>query len=354
MLKEEKINNIPITELNQIYENSKLESFELCGSNILLCGSGGFLGSYFKAYFLFLNRYISPDFPCTVFCVDNYIGRNRPIEIEDKNIVNINHDLTVPLGLKLGNFKLTHIFNCSGCGSPSVYNRFPVETFRVSTVGTDILLELAFYHNAKILNFSSSEVLQFPDIVPTPEDTIPKVHTMNPRAPYDVTKLYIEMVSWVFKQKYSVDVKVVRPFNCVGYNMRQEDFRVFPNFASGILKKDSLNVFSPGSQTRTFVWATDLIAGCIKVITKGIAPLYHIGNSDNMISMLDLAYLFEKICGTTGLTKLIPTNSLYKHEPLIRCPSIELAKKDLGYNPKVNLPEMIEKFYSFARETYSY
>lgn len=346
------INGILINELEEIKNGCLTESAQFEGKTILLCGGSGFLGTYFKAYFLYLNKYVFSN-PCTIIAVDNYVGRDKPKEIEDPQLINLEHDLTTPLGLKLANYKISFILNSSGCASPKNYFHHPVETMKVSTVATDLLLELAYWHKASILNFSSSEVLSEPDVVPTPETQIPKIHSLNPRAPYDVTKLYIETSSWVFREKYKVDAKVVRLFNAVGF-FRQTDYRVFPNFITSILKKEPIKVFSPGSQSRTFCWVTDTIAGCIKVLISGKSPIYHIGNSNNEIGMLDLAYLFEKVCGTSGLTTLIPTNELYKHEPQRRCPSIELARKELGYEPKINLEEMIRRFHTFAKETYQY
>ena len=346
------INNIPESELKEIHDNILSESVEFNGATILLLGASGFLGSYFKAFFLYLNKYVLNK-PCFIICVDNYIGRNKPKEIEDNNLLNLDHDLITPLGLKLADYKISHIINTSGCASPALYARFPLETMRVSTIAVDHLLELAFQHKAKILNFSSSEVLQDPDEIPTTENQIPKVHSTNIRSPYDTTKVYLETSSWVFKTKYKVDAKVVRLFNCIG-RMRQDDFRVFPNFISSILKGEKINVFSPGTQTRTFAWVSDVISGCLKVLVNGRDLIYHIGNPDSEISMVDLAYLMEKICGKSGLVNVIPTNDIYKHEPQRRCPSIEKARKELNYHPKVGLEEMIKRFYKFAQENYKF
>lgn len=351
----DKINKIPVSELEQIQIAASEAHFG--DKKILLVGSGGFLGHYFKAYFEYLNRSLYR--PCTVVAMDNFIvnpaGRTIVDHSKTSNIIEVEGDISKEdFDFYLDQFEYDYIINCAGCASPASYGKFPLETMAVSTKGTDRLLRTAKRCDARILNFSSSEVLAEPDVIPTPETQIPKIHSMNPRSCYDVTKLYIETASWVMREKMGVNAVVVRPFNVVGWNMMQKDYRVFPSFMTSILNKKPIRVFDPGTQTRSFVWATDFITGCLKVLLHGPSPLYHLGNSDNHVSMIQLAEAFEEVCGTEGLTELVPTNELYKFEPQKRCPSIELARKEIGYNPKITLEEMIAKFHSYAILEYEY
>ncbi len=349
------INNYPILELEEIHQATKVEAEEFNGKTVLILGGSGFIGSALKAYFLFLNRHVLIH-PMTIISVDNYIGRARPIEINEPNLIHIEHDLVLPIEDKLPHTKLDYIINASGNASPSNYAVHSLETIDISVNAVRFLLRLARAHGAKILNFSSSEVLGTPpdDKVPTTEDYIPQVHTMNPRACYDVGKMMIETLSWIYKTRYQTDVKVVRLFNCVG-RFRQDDFRVFPNFISAALKKQPIRVFAPGLQTRTFSYYTDVIAGCIKVLISGKDLLYHIGNSDNEITMIEFAQRIEKVSGQEGkLIQLIPTPEVYAHEPLRRCPSIEKAQKELGYNPVIDVDEMVQRIFTWAQKHYQY
>ena len=352
----EEINNYPVAELQEIWENSYYESYRFADKTVLILGGSGFIGSAIKAYLLYLNRLpLCLGHPCKIISVDNYVGRVKPVEVESPYLTHIEHDLSMPLEDKLPKGKIDFIINASGNASPSNYAVHSLETIDISVNAVRYLLRLARANNAKILNFSSSEVLGTPpdDCVPTDEDYIPRVHTMNPRACYDVGKMMLETLSWIYKTRYETDVKVVRLFNCVG-RFRQDDFRVMPNFLSAALKNEPLKVFAPGTQTRTFSYYTDVITGCIKVLVNGNNFLYHIGSSDNEIGMLDFAKMVEEVAGKTGLVQLVPTPDTYKHEPMRRCPSIEKAKKELDYNPTVSVRDMVERVFQWAKDNYKY
>lgn len=324
---------------------------KFAGKTILITGGSGFLGTFYKLFLIHSNNtgLISP--ACKVISVDNYVKGTTTINDEtvDANLTIFNHDLTIPLGVKLGNLDIHFIINCAGNAAPKNYETFPLETMEISTIGTKNLLELAMYKNAKILNFSSSEVLGTPadDQIPSDENVLPSIISMDKRSPYDVTKLYIETLSWVFKNKYGVDCKVIRPFNVIG-RFSQNDYRVIPNFLNKISKNEKIEVFRPGTQTRTFCYYTDFIVGSLLVLLNAKDILYHVGNPDNEIGMYDLALKLEAICGKAGLVSLIDTPTLYKNEPKRRCPSIDKAKKELGYSPRITLDEMLTRIYQWS------
>jgi UDP-glucuronate decarboxylase len=346
-------NGIPLSDFKEIAEQmGDWDNSAFSRKTVLILGGSGFLGTMFKIYFLYLNKF-SPNRVCKIISVDNYLGRSKPNEIEDPNLVHINHDLTLPLQEKLPHGKIDFIINCSGCASPSYYATYPLETMDVSTVATRHLLQLAYSHNAKIVNFSSSEVVGDQDEanIPSNELVIPRVHTLNVRAPYDVTKMFIETLCWVYKEKRKVDVKVIRPFNVTGY-FRQDDYRVMPNFVSKVLKNQEIQVYAPGTQTRTFCWYGDFIVGTLKVLLNGTDFIYNIGNQSNEISMVDLARLVEKVGGKTGLVNVVPTPNTYKHEPQRRCPDISKIKEELDYEPRIQLPEMVKRIYNWAKDNY--
>jgi UDP-glucuronate decarboxylase len=293
-------------------------------------GGSGFLGNIFKQYLLYLGKGWA--FPIKVIAVDNYIKGTTTLneEIRDPNLTTINHDLIYPLGLKLfGIQNIDYIINASGNASPKNYEKFPLETMEVSSTAVKHLLEIALFYKARIINFSSSEVLGTPDDkdIPTGEEVIPKIHSQNKRSPYDVSKLYIETLSWVFRSKYNVKSFVIRPFNVIG-GFHPNDYRVIPNFLGKVLRNEKMLLYKPGTQTRTFCYFTDFIVGVFKVLLSGTSHLYHIGNDKNEISMLGLAQLIEKTAGKSNLIELIDTPEVYVHEPKRRCPSIEKARNE--------------------------
>jgi nucleoside-diphosphate-sugar epimerase len=340
-------------DISDVMGNENVRKFS--GKTILITGGSGFLGTFYKLFLLNANNKGLIDPVCKVISVDNYVKGTTTIndEIIDTNLTIFNHDLTVPLGVKLGNLPIDYIINCAGNAAPKNYEMYPLETMEISTIGTKNLLELAMYKKSKILNFSSSEVLGTPpdDQIPSNENVLPSIISMDKRSPYDVTKLYIETLSWVFKNKYGVDCKVIRPFNVIG-RFSQNDYRVIPNFLNKISKDEKIEVFKPGTQTRTFCYYTDFIAGSLLVLLNGNDLLYHIGNPDNEIGIYDLAMKLQEVCGKTDLVSLIETPILYKNEPKRRCPSVDKAKQELGYSPRINLDEMLNRIYKWSIANY--
>jgi UDP-glucuronate decarboxylase len=137
----------------------------------------------------------------------------------------------------------------------------------------------------------------------------------------------------------------------IGY-FNKDDFRVIPNFFKKILAGDKIEVYEPGTQTRTFCFYSDFIIGTLLVLLKGKDILYHVGNSDNEISMIDLANKVAKICNKPELVSLVRTPLVYKTEPKRRCPSIAKVHQELGYSPQVNIDQMLYKIYQWCKATY--
>lgn len=341
---------------------------KLAGKTVLLVGGSGFLGTCYKNFLIYFNNqnigYYSHEVgigfkrkpPTKIISIDNYLKGTTTLndETQHEHLTTFNHDIIAPLGSKLYNTKIDYIINCSGMASPSGYAKYPLETMDVSTIGTRNLFDLAVANKASILNFSSSEVLGTPpeNEIPTTEESIARIHSFNKRAPYDTTKLYIETVSWVFKTKYNVDAKVIRPFNIISDTMSQNDWRVIPNYLGKILRNQSIDVYSPGTQTRTFCWWTDFLVGSLKVILQGRELVYHIGNPYNEISMIDLANKVAALHNRPDLVKLVPTPDVYQYEPKRRCPDITKAKLELKYDPKIDLDQMLIKAYDWAKLNY--
>ena len=339
-------------DFGEIYKKTESNCHDFEGKTILICGGAGFLGSLFVKYFLYLNKYKLEE-SCKIISIDNFLGRQWAEQPKDENLLNLEHDLIADPSLKLHSQKIDFIINCSGCASPYFYEKFPFETMDVSTIGTKNMMQLALQNNAKILNFSSSEVVGTPppECIPTDEEYIPTVKTFDKRSCYDVTKMYMETLSYVFKDQFNLKCKVVRPFNIVGY-CRQDDQRVIPNFMSKCIKNEKIKLYAPGTQTRTFCWYGDFMAGCIKVLTRSKDILYHIGNPENEISMLHLAKLIEKVCGKEDIVELVDAPRVYKHEQKRRCPSVDKIKKELDYTVDVGVEESIKRIYEWAKENY--
>ena len=341
-------------DLEEISQGLKKEIHNFSGKTCLVLGHAGFLGQLFKQFVMYVNQeYLEK--PIFVICCDNFIGRDKPKNIDDSNFIFLDHDLTVPLGMKLADYKLDYIINFSGNASPNFYRTYGYETLTVSTIATNHLLELAHFHRARILNFSSSELVAHvtEKYIPTDENAPICISTMNHRLIYDAGKVYIEAASWWFKYRYNLDCKVIRPFNVIGPG--RNDGRVIPSMLSKALNNQEITVYAPGSQNRSFVYYTDFFVGCLKVLLcDNNELLFNLGNPDNRISMLDLAHKIETLTDKENLVNVIPTPVHYLEEPQNRQPCIEKARKELGYYPKVGLDDALTRIYLWAKDNHNY
>jgi UDP-glucuronate decarboxylase len=342
-------------DLGYIIENAASEFSVLSGKNVLITGGAGFLGYYLVQSLLFWNSRHPDNKPIMITLLDNFI-RGVPDWIEfysrDPNLELIRHDITQPLpeGLKHHEY----IIHAASIASPTFYRRYPIETMDANVNGLRYLLES--WKNEKdngkpvggFLFYSTSEIYgdPTPENIPTPETYRGNVSCTGPRACYDESKRYGETLCVNFARIYELPIKIARPFNNYGPGLKITDKRVLPDIAKNIIANQNIVLHSDGLPTRTFCYITDAIIGYIKILVKGRAgEAYNIGLDKPEISMLQLA---EKVAGIArtefGYTgKIIHESSSEKEyltdNPYRRCPIIDKARNELGYNPGISLEE---------------
>jgi UDP-glucuronate decarboxylase len=346
-------------DLAELAENLGREAHRFAGKTVLISGGAGFLGRHFVALFRHLNRNVL-DKPCRVISVDNYLTGDqtalRDTGRDDNDVTPVWADVSYPLPVRED---LHFILHAAGVASPVYYMQYPLETIESAVQGTKNLLELARRNKdlEGFLFFSSSEIYGDPDpkAIPTPETYHGYVSSVGPRACYDESKRLGETISTIYHQRYQVPVTIVRPFNVFGPGMKHNDRRVIPMFTYEALNGRPLPVHGDGRQTRTFCYITDSIAGFLLTLLKGQrGEAYNIGNSDNEISMVDLARMYGTV--VLGATvKLIPYPDTYPAgEPQRRCPDLTKAKQHLGYASRVDLKTGLTRFVDWARGQESY
>ncbi len=329
------------------------------GKTILMSGGGGFLGKYIVGVLCHLNETLFSK-PCRIISVDNYItGQKHPhFNYHDKKeVLEVWADVAHPLPVRED---IDFIIHGAGLASPVYYKKYPLETIESAVSGVKNLLELA-RKNKNIegfLFFSSSEIYGDPDpsAVPTPETYHGYVSSVGPRACYDESKRLGETIATIYHEQFGIPATIVRPFNVFGPGMSHNDRRVLPMFAYKILNNELVPVHGDGSQTRTFCYITDAIAGFLKVLLKGKpGHAYNIGNDDTEISMKDLAALFTSLGNNNATYELIPYPENYPAgEPQRRCPDISKAKTDLGFTPQVSLEDGLLRFLEWCKNDSQY
>lgn len=304
---------------------------------VLVTGGAGFLGSYL------CERLLAEG--CDVICVDNfYTGTKRNIIHLLKNpyFELIRHDITFPLYLEVD-----EIYNLACPASPIHYQNDPVQTTKVNVHGSINMLGLAKRLRARILQASTSEVYGDPAVHPQTEGYWGNVNCIGIRSCYDEGKRCAETLFFDYHRQHKTSIRVVRIFNTYGPRMHPNDGRVVSNFIIQALKNQDITVFGEGAQTRSFCFVDDLIDGMIRMMNAPddfIGPV-NIGNP-NEFSILELA---NKVIALTGSTSKIIYLPLPEDDPLQRQPNIDLAKERLGWEPKTQLEQGLERTIEYFK-----
>jgi UDP-glucuronate decarboxylase len=304
---------------------------------ILVTGGAGFIGSHLCERLLNQGH--------QVICLDNFFtgSRNniRPF-FKNKRFKLVKGDV-----IKSFYFEADEIYNLACPASPVHYQRDPVETVRANVMGMINGLELAKKTGAKILQASTSEIYGDPEIHPQKENYWGHVNPIGRRSCYDEGKRCAETLCFDYRREYKIKVKVVRIFNTYGPRMAPDDGRVVSNFITQALKNKDITIYGDGSQTRSFQYIDDLIEGLLKMMAKEnfVGPV-NIGNPKEF-KIKDLA---AKIIKLTNSKSKIVYNSLPEDDPRQRQPDIALAKKELGWKPKVQLDEGLKKTIDYFKK----
>ena len=344
-------------DIKEIFESMESSIKKMYGKTVLITGAAGFLGRYFMSLLTYSNK-LSSEKPITIIALDNYITSGKPsgnnILRNDENVEWIVGDASI--GSQLPN-KFDYIIHTAGIASPEHYRANPLLTIDVTINVTKSLLEKAKTDNSRMLFFSSSEIYgdPFPEFVPTNEDYRGNVSTRGPRACYDESKRLGETLCWIYQTYFNVHVCVARPFNVYGPGMMPKDYRVLPNFATQIAKKESLKIYGSGNQTRTFCYISDAIIGFMKILLDSKAPdVFNVGNPTPKVSMIELTEIIKKVIKEDFKVELIDYPSTYPaDEPNRRCPDITRISENLGFQPKVNIEEGLARFFRWTKDNYT-
>ena len=255
----------------------------------------------------------------------------------------IRHDVTFPISLEVD-----EIYNLACPASPPHYQFDPVQTTKTSVIGAINMLDLAKKCKAKILQASTSEVYGDPEVHPQPESYRGSVSTTGIRACYDEGKRCAETLFFDYYRQYGVKIKVMRIFNTYGPNMNPYDGRVVSNFIVQALKGEDITMYGDGTQSRSFCYVDDLIDGMIRLMNSRdefTGPV-NIGNPVEF-TMLELA---EKVINLTGSKSKMVFHPLPQDDPLQRQPIIDLAKKELDWEPHVKLEDGLKKSIEYFRK----
>jgi dTDP-glucose 4,6-dehydratase len=304
---------------------------------ILITGAAGFLGSHL------CDRFIKEGYH--VIGMDNLITGDlkniahlfplKQFEFHHQDVCNFVHVTG----------ELDYILHFASPASPIDYLKIPIQTLKVSSVGTLNLLGLAKQKNARILVASTSEIYGDPLVHPQNEDYYGNVSSIGPRGVYDEAKRFMESLTMAYHRYHSVDTRIVRIFNTYGSRMRLNDGRVVPAFMGQALRGEDLTVFGDGSQTRSFCYIDDQVEGIYRLLMSDYSEPINIGNPHET-TILQFA---QEIIKLTGTGQKIIFKPLPQDDPLQRQPDITRAKEILGWEPKVHRSEGLKIVYDYFK-----
>lgn len=304
---------------------------------VLVTGGAGFIGSHLCERLLELGY--------EVICMDNlFTGQKDNIRhlLNNPYFEFIRKDVTEDIQVECD-----QIYNLACPASPIHYQYDPIKTIKTSFIGALHVLGLAKRCNATVLQASTSEVYGDPEVHPQPETYWGHVNPDGIRSCYDEGKRAAETLFFDYHRQHSVKIKVVRIFNTYGPNMRGDDGRVVSNFIVQALKGEDITIYGDGKQTRSFCYVDDLVEALIKMMNsrEGFTGPVNLGNPGEF-TMLELA---QKVIEQTGSKSKIVYMPLPQDDPTQRKPVIELAKKELNWEPTIPLDDGLKKTIEYFK-----
>ncbi len=306
----------------------------------LITGGSGFLGSHLAKKLLNKGE--------EVICLDNFFtGRKNNIKelYNHKDFEFVRHDVTEPIKLEVD-----QIWHLACPASPIYYQVNPIKTAKTSFIGTYNMLGLAKRLGAKILLASTSEIYGDPEEHPQKESYKGSVNTTGIRSCYDEGKRIAETLCSDYQRIHGVDSKIIRIFNTYGPNMRVDDGRVISNFIVQALKGEKITLYGDGMQTRSFCYVDDLINGMNLLMNSKYNKPINIGNP-NEFTIKELACLVRDLINPNLDFEY---KKLPQDDPMQRRPDIHLAKKELNWEPKIELKEGLIKTIDWFKKNYNF
>jgi dTDP-glucose 4,6-dehydratase len=304
---------------------------------MVITGAAGFIGSHLSEALL--------DRGHSVVGIDNLLTGDLAniAHLSGRDFIFVKHDVT--------NFiyvdgPVNVVFHWASPASPIDYLEWPIPTLKVGALGTHKALGLAKAKRAKFVLASTSEVYGDPLEHPQRETYWGNVNPVGPRGVYDEAKRFAEAMTMAYHRYHGVDVKIVRIFNTYGPRMRIHDGRAVPTFIGQALRGEDVTIFGEGSQTRSFCYISDLVAGILKLMESPLNDPVNIGNPHEM-SIEEMARLIIRMTGSSSriVFKPLPTD-----DPKVRRPDITRARTLLGWEPQVPLEHGLTATIEYFRK----
>jgi len=312
--------------------------------NVIVTGGAGFIGSHLCEKLLQEAK---------VICIDDLSNSNiQSIDhlLQYPDFEFIKYDVNKPIDLEefgeLEKFKVKfqgvqEIYHLACPTSPRNFENLKLKSLWANSNAMISTLDLAVRYKAKYLFASSSVVYG----EPTPENKVFSesdegiVQHLSPRGCYDEGKRFAETCVETYRQVYGIDAKIARVFTTYGPRMKLHDALLIPDFILNAIEGKDLVIYGDGGMELSFCYITDMIEGIYKLMISNINEPVNLGNPEEH-TIIEFANLIKEI---TRSKSKIAFKGLPVDDPHVRCPDINKAKKELGWELKVNLREGLQK-----------
>ncbi|MHB8463823.1 MAG: UDP-glucuronic acid decarboxylase family protein [Acidimicrobiales bacterium] len=304
---------------------------------IVVSGGAGFLGSALCRALLERGD--------KVVCLDNLVtgtDENIAALMGDPSFTFIRQDVSDTLVVP---GEVDAVMHLASPASPSDFTEIPIKILKVGSLGTHNLLGLARARGARFFLASTSEVYGDPLVHPQVETYWGNVNPIGPRGVYDEAKRFAEAMTMAYHRQHGVDVRIVRIFNTYGPYMRPEDGRVVSNFIMQALQGKPITIHGDGTQTRSFTYVDDEIAGFLALLDSAYVGPVNIGNPDEVT----VAELADLVIELTGSASAVIHEPLPQDDPVRRRPDITLARSILGWEPTISLRDGLVRTIGWFR-----
>jgi UDP-glucose 4-epimerase len=231
----------------------------------------------------------------------------------------------------------------------------PVETIQRNILGSDVVLRLADRYLRKVLITSTSEIYGKSEAVPFKEnDDRVLGPTTKSRWSYSCSKAIDEFLALAYYKEKKLETVIARLFNTVGPRQTGRYGMVIPRFVKQALANEPITVYGDGKQIRCFTYVRDVVEALVALMhqPKAIGEVFNIGNNQG-IEIIELAKMVIQMTGSHSKIVLVPYDQAYEEgfeDMRIRIPDLEKAGQVIGYKPKVQLAEILEKVIDYSRK----
>jgi UDP-glucose 4-epimerase len=313
----------------------------IVGKQIFITGGAGFIGSTLIERLIENNRItVYDDFRRDALSTKAYSSH--------PNLRIVKGDVLDYPALKAAMEGAQYVIHCAAIAGIDTVIKKPTETMRINMIGTANALEAAkgLPDLHRFVDFSTSEVFGQSAFRAEENQTTHIGAVGEARWTYAVSKLAGEHLAKAYHDEFWTPTVTLRPFNIYGPGQVGEG--AMKVFVEQALRGEDIHIHGDGNQIRAWCYIDDLIDGLLLALThpKAVGESFNIGNARAVVTIYGLAQTIVRVLNSKS--RILFTRKDYADVEL-RVPSVDKAKKLLGFEAKVDLEEGIQRTAEYFR-----